>query len=424
VSEEPPVPPAPRGPDSVRRSLSWTLFGELSFAAAQWAALMVIAKLGSAEALGRYSLGLAVATPVIVFANLHLRPIYVVDVRSRWGFADYLGLRSVLLPLAIVVVAIACLVRGWPWQTAAVVMLIGLIHASGSASDLYYARAQRAETMDPIGVSRAVRGLLWIGLLALGLVVFNDDVLALTLVAVAHLVHTLLYDRRKAAGVEITADPTGTRMRPRFDGAALRGLFRTALPMGLAGGLLGLTSNIPAYVLEDTHGLAAVGALAAVLSIRQASGVINMALGNAAIARLAKLSVDDARGFWRLLAKLLALVLVLNGIGVALVALLGGLYLRYGYTPEYEVYLPQLVLASIAAVVLGLANTLSQTLTALSYFRLQLWINLASVLATIGATLWLVPTRGIDGAVEAILAIACLRLVIYIGANLILGPRA
>src|SRR5690606_27476679 len=54
----------PRGPDSVRRSLSWTMFGELGFAASQWLSLMVIAKLGSAEALGRYSLGFAVSTPI------------------------------------------------------------------------------------------------------------------------------------------------------------------------------------------------------------------------------------------------------------------------------------------------------------------------------------------------------------------------
>src|SRR5690606_29272403 len=131
---------------------------------------------------------------------------------------------------------------------------------------------------------------------------------------------------------------------------------------GVAAGLLSLTVSVPTYVLEDRHGVAAVGILAAALSVLQASGVINLALGSAAIARLAKLSIDDARGFWRLLVKLLGLVLALNGAGVIVVVLFGDLYLRYGYTADYEAYLPQLVLASFAAVIVGLANILSQTL--------------------------------------------------------------
>jgi len=412
----------PRGPDSVRRSLSWTMFGELGFAASQWLSLMVIAKLGSPEALGRYSLGFAVSTPIVLLANLHLRPIYVVDVRSRWGFADFLALRTLLLPLALLVIAAVCLIRGWPWQTAAVVLLIGAARVSEGLSDIYYARSQRAERMDPIGISRALRGLWWIGLLALGLVI-ADEIVALALVVAAMLAHTVLYDRRKAAAVVVAGDPTGTSMRPRFRADALRSLIGEALPIGVAAGLLSLTVSVPTYVLEDRHGVAAVGILAAALSVLQASGVINLALGSAAIARLAKLSIDDARGFWRLLVKLLGLVLALNGAGVIVVVLFGDLYLRYGYTADYEAYLPQLVLASFAAVIVGLANILSQTLTALSQFRMQLWINLVVVASTVAVSLWRIPARGLDGAIETFLIIAALRLVIYVAANLIFGPR-
>lgn len=415
--------PGPRKPDSIRRSLSWTLFGELSFAAAQWFSLMVIAKLGSSEALGRYALGLAVATPVVILASLHLRPIYVVDTRSRWGFADFLGLRTLLLPVALLVIAGICLGSGWPWRTTAVVMLVALVRVSEASSDIYYARAQRAETMNPIGISRALRGVWSISLLGLGLALSGDEVLAMSLVAAAMVAHTFSFDRRKAAAVEILGDPSGLDLRPRFDRNTLRSLAREALPMGLAAALLGLSANIPAYVLEQGHGVAAVGILAAVLSIRQASGVINMALGNAAIARLAKLSVNDARGFWRLLAKLVGLVVVLNGAGLVLIAGFGDLYLRYGYGLEYEAYLPQLLLASVAAVIVGVANILSQTLTALSHFRAQLWINAAVVLAAAGLAAWLIPARGIVGAVETFALISCFRLLIYVAANLGLGPR-
>jgi len=402
--------------------MSWTLFGELSFAAGQWFSLMVVAKLGSPEALGRYSLGLAVATPIIIFANLHLRPIYVVDTRARWRFADYLGLRALLLPIALAVTAAVCLVRGWPWQTAAVVALLGLIRVSGSVSDILYARAQRAEKMTSIGISRATRGALWIGLLALGLII-ADEVVALAMVAGALGAHTLIYDLRKAGSYEVEDGEPERGLRPRFDRDALASLTREALPMGLAGGILGLSSNVFAFVLEHEHGLEAVGFFAAILSIRQASGVVNMALGNAAIARLAKLSQTDARGFWRLLVEMLGLVLVLNGAGLVLIVLIGDLFLRYAYTAAYVPYHPQLILGSVAAVIMGLASMLSQTLTALSRFRLQLVLNGLNLVAALGFGLWRIPGGGVGGAVEALVMLASFRCAMYVVANVLVGPR-
>lgn len=419
--------------DSIRRSLSWTLFGEGVFAAAQWFSLMVVAKLGSPEALGRYALGLAVATPVIVLANLHLRGVYVVDVRERWRFEDYLGLRALTIPAALLVTGSICLATGWPWQTAAVVMLLGVVRASGSAADILYARAQRAETMASIGVSRAIRGVLWIGLLALGMA-FADEVVALALSAVALAVFTLVYDLPKAAAIHRREAGDGGEgedggaasrwLRPRFEPERLTTLAWTALPMGLAAGLLGLTGNVPAYVLEHTHGVEEVGYFAAVFSVIQASGVLNMALGNAAVPRLAKLSVEDPGGFWVLLAKLLAVVAVLNGLGVVATLVAGELYLRLAYTDAYVAYLPELIWTAVAAVVVGLANLLSQTLTALSRFWTQLIINAAALVFSIVVAVVLIPDRGVEGAVWALLALAGFRFVLYLVVNVFVGPRA
>jgi len=177
-------------------------------------------------------------------------------------------------------------------------------------------------------------------------------------------------------------------------------------------------------VLELDHGLAEVGFFAAVLSILQASGVVNVALGNAAIPRLAKLAVAEPKNFWKLLAKLLVLTGLLNGLGLVLVLLLGELYLRLAYTPEYVVYQPQLILAAIAAIVLGLANMLSQTLTALGRFRSQLVLNVVALIGSLGLCFLLIPEGGIEGAVWALLGLAIFRLVLYALANVVFGPPA
>jgi O-antigen/teichoic acid export membrane protein len=399
---------------TVAHSLSWTLLGELGFAAGQWLALVALAKLATPEALGRYSLGLAVATPVIVLCNLHLRPVWVVDVEGRTRFEHVFALRLLALPLALAITAGVVLVRGWGFETAAVIMLLGVVRAAGSLSDICYARAQRAEHMDTIGISRLTRGVLWLGALCLGLVL-GDELLAVGLVAAVLVLHTLVYD--------LPAARRHGELRPRFDGPQLRRVLVLALPMGLAGGVLGVSANVPAYVLEAEADLAAVGFFAAVLSIQQASGVLNMALGNAAIPRLAKLAHGDARGFWRLLLRLLGLVALLNGVGVALVVVFGELYLRLAFEPQYAEYLPELIVASLAALVVGLANMLSQTLTSLSQFRLQLGLNLLALVFS-GVSAWLlIGAWGLRGAIWSLVALAGFRFVIYVAAVAWAGPR-
>ena len=57
---------------------------------------------------------------------------------------------------------------------------------------------------------------------------------------------------------------------------------RTA-PIGIAGGLLGLSVNMPAYLLEAWGGVTEVGRYAAIFSVFYISGVLNAALGGAAI---------------------------------------------------------------------------------------------------------------------------------------------
>ena len=42
---------------------------------------MALAKLGSSFMIGQFSLGLAIATPVLMFTNLHLRAVQATDAR-------------------------------------------------------------------------------------------------------------------------------------------------------------------------------------------------------------------------------------------------------------------------------------------------------------------------------------------------------
>ena len=51
------------------------------YAACQWGAIVALARLGNAFMIGQFSLGLALATPVLMFTNLHLRAVQATDAR-------------------------------------------------------------------------------------------------------------------------------------------------------------------------------------------------------------------------------------------------------------------------------------------------------------------------------------------------------
>src|SRR2546425_157717 len=68
-------------PRSLRANFSWTLAGNVVYAACQWGMLIVLARLGSPTMLGQFALGLAVTTPVIIFANLQLRAVQTTDAK-------------------------------------------------------------------------------------------------------------------------------------------------------------------------------------------------------------------------------------------------------------------------------------------------------------------------------------------------------
>lgn len=387
--------------------LSWTLLGEVGFAAAQFGLLIVFARMGSEAALGRYALGLAIATPLFVLTSLHLRPTYVVEDDARHTFADYLGLRLVGAPLACGLAVVWSVAAGHAPETTLVVALVALTRLSEMVADICHAAALREEQMKRVGISRAARGAILIGGVTLALALGRSEVTALGVAAVGAALLTVVYDLGTARRF--------ASLRPRFDGARMRSLALLAAPVGLAGGLLGLTMNTPTYVLErvDVGGVEVVGRYAAVISVVFISGVLNAAMGSAAVPRLARLYPTDRSAFRALLRRVVAVVALAGLCILGGCWLLGEQYLAIAYGPGYAALADELLYAGVIVVGAGVANLLSQTLVSMRRFRLQFIINALTFVGGGAASFALIPDVGIRGALWALGAITVVRLVIY-----------
>lgn len=401
---------------SLRANFSWTFVSLLVYAACQWGMLVVLAKFGSPEMVGQFTLGLSVAAPVISLGSLQLRNVQATDAKREYGFGDYLGLRLTMMLLStLAIVAIAAL-SGYRGATAAVVLLVGLAKVFEAISDIFYGLLQRHERMDRIAISIMIKGILSLVVLA-GAVALTGSVLWGTAgLAAVWGVLLLFYDVRNGALVLRAARRHGagadeTMLRPRWRPRALLGLAWLALPLGLVQMLISLNVNLPRYFVEHSLGGYELGIFAAIAYIERAGLTIVSALGDAASPRLAHLyAAGDGRGFRALLRNIVLVGVALGVAGVLAALIAGRQILTLLYRAEYA--RPDLFVGVMIAVGISYVGWfLGYGMTAARYFRAQLPLFAVVTAVEALACLRLVPAQGLRGAVTALVVAAVVQIV-------------
>jgi O-antigen/teichoic acid export membrane protein len=420
---------------TLRQNFSWTFVGNIVYAASQWGILVVLAKLGSPEMVGQFTLGLAVTAPVILFCNLQLRQIQTTDVKQQYSFGDYLGLRLISTGLALLTIAIITIKAGYRWETSLVILVIGLSKVLESISDIFHGLFQYHERMDRIAISLMIKGPL--SLLALGIGVFlSGNVLGgaigLTIVwalilifydlpsGISILKSLVLAPAHRQEEEQITAHQPSThhrpQLRPRFHLPDLRNLVGLSLPLGFVMMLISLNTNIPRYFIESYQGERELGIFSALSYLMVAGGIVVNALGQSASPRLAKYyAAGNRRDFRNLLFKTVLIGALLGGISILIAAIAGQEILTILYRPEYAQQLYLFVLLMMAAGAGYVASFLGYGMTAAQYFRVQmpLFIIVTGISAIV--CWWLVPSQGLIGAAIAMIVGAVVQAVFSLG---------
>ncbi len=391
-------------PLSLRANFSWTFAGNVVYAASQWAMLVVLAKLGTPEMVGQFSLGLAVTAPIMLFANLQLRAVQATDARREYRFGDYLGLRLITTLLALLAIAAVAALSGYAAATVAVILMIGLAKAFESISDIFYGLMQQRERMDRIARSMMIKGALSLALLGLGVWLTGSVLWGAAGLAAAWAALLLTYDLRSARLI-LPASPDEPALRPRRDAPTLRRLAWLALPLGITMMLISLNTNIPRYVMEGAWGERTLGLYAAMAYLIVAGTTVVSALGQSASPRLAQYyAAGNLPAFRRLLLRLVGIGAALGLAGVIVAAVAGKEILTLIYTPEYAENADVFVWIVVAAGIAFVASFLGYGMTAARYFKAQAPLFLFVVAVTTLASLWLIPSNGMYGAVAALMA--------------------
>jgi O-antigen/teichoic acid export membrane protein len=399
--------PAPRAV-SLRRNFAWTFAGNVVYAACQWGMLVVLAKCGDAEMVGRFSLALSITAPIFLFAGLNTRALQASDAKSDFAFRDYFTLRLIMVGLGLAATFAWAGFAQLDGVMTSVLILVGIAKAVESIADVGYGALQHQERMQPIAVSMILKGLLSLAVLAVGVTTSGLPAGAFGLAA-AWSALWLAYDLPQTAHALARSIPQ--TIRPQSEPRTLGRLFRLALPLGIVLFLLSLTTSLPRFFVERERGYAELGVFVALSYLMIAGTTVVNALGQSATPRLSRhFAKGERREFLALLTKLLAIgtVLGLGGLGVA--AVMGRPLLSILYRPEYGEHAELFLWLMAAAALQYLGSFLGYAITAARVIGAQVWLFTAVCGTTaLGCWLW-TPAYGAIGAAWALILAGIVQL--------------
>lgn len=408
---------------AVRPSLKinslWTLLGNVVNAGSQSAYLIVIAKLGSPDLVGKFAFALALVTPVFMFTNLHLRSIQATDAKGDFRFVDYLGLRIIMTSLALFIIFIIVLCSKYQMDLVLLLGCIGVAKAIESISDTVYGLFQRHENMKIIASSMMIKGPLSLIVLSVLLITSGNIVLASLGIAVSWLSVCVLYDLNYGfklirSNNKLTNGDNGKPYNT-WNGVELYKLFLVSFPMGVVMFLDSLYINIPRYFIEHLLGTIELGYFAALASLSMAGTTVVSAVGRTISPRLATYySTHMFHEFKSLLRRIILLSVIIGIFGILIAMLIGDTLLSIIFTPEYATYLPVFVLLMIAVMFLCITNFLGCAVTAMRLFKVQVPIHILNLLVTTMISVWTIKQFGLIGATFAILAGAVVMSLCYL----------
>ena len=351
------------------------------YAICQWGMIVALAKLGSSSMIGQFSLGLAIATPVLMFTNLHLRAVQASDAKRLYSFGEYLQLRSFMTLGAIaVIVGIVCF-EHYERQTTMVILAVALAKGIESLSDIHYGLFQLNDRLDQAGASMMLRGAFSVVALSAGLYLTRDIFWACVGLALVWLAALLLFDfrrgRRFVALSEKFQQPSSWKAswQPEYRAKGFRrqwNLMRLALPLGLVTTMASINLNMPRYFIESRMGVHQLGIFSALAYATVAITLVSDSLGQCAIPRMSRLyAAGQLAEFRSALLQLSSIGGALGLAGLAVARIIGTRLLTMFYSREYAAASRVFIVLMIATAIHCVGGVLTSGIMSARCFRIQ-----------------------------------------------------
>ncbi|WP_424934302.1 lipopolysaccharide biosynthesis protein [Amaricoccus macauensis] len=366
----------PRGEGRVRmrKLVSWGLVGQISYVISQFILLMALARFASVEEVGRFGFASAIIIPVFFFFNLGLRVNQATDVAHRFSFNEFVYIRTIATALGCLVILIIAFTVLDP-ATRLITLVFGAAKAAETFSDFFYGVFQRAERLDYVARSLAVRGFGSAVLFTIILAGTGSTGLAFLANLAVWVVVAIFVDYLPARRIAVRDGDIGP-VRKDY----VRELVRSSLPLGVNQLLSGLQGNLPRYIIGWMIGIAALGQFTVVSYAMQAVMTVTNAVGQSISARLAHyVASGNRRAYMKFFHVFLLFVTVAGVAGTLLSYVIGDWLIEFVFGSNYAGLGLIFALCILASVLRACVIILQSGLFAFRDFHLNMILRCFSI---------------------------------------------
>jgi O-antigen/teichoic acid export membrane protein len=185
----------------------------------------------------------------------------------------------------------------------------------------------------------------------------------------------------------------GIRISPEMKALAIK-----SLPLGVAGSLVSLNSNLPRYLVDKLLTSEDLGIYIGISYFMVGAATVTVAIKQAVISRLAKYWHTNRQLFYKFIFQLNALVFIVGGSSIFITFIFGDEILNLIYGKAFEGNRVLIALMFSAASFMAIYSFFNASLTIIRALKIQALISLISILFSFGFGYYLIPKMGLIGA--------------------------
>jgi O-antigen/teichoic acid export membrane protein len=378
-----------------RYKLSWSLGGNIIYALSQWAIVTILARFGSLEELGLYSLGLAITAPIVLFFNFQLKVVFATDSLNEYNFSQYLGARISHLTIAFLIIIIVAFLYTNNLYTITIIILIGLVKYFEALSDICMGLYQKKDRIDLIGKSQFFKGIYSIIFVGTIYILTSNLIISVFGLLIVMVLRFFLNDIKylKRYG----------NIKPVFDTSAIN-LAKISYPLGITALIVSLNTNIPRYLLDHFSGIEEVGVFSALYYIIIAGNMLITPISQLAAPRISKsFRNENSSKFVKINTHLSILVMIVFVFILIPVIFKGDIILSIIYGSKYSIYSNTFLIISISLFFGFIGAIQNVSIIAARELKYQSIIGIIVTSITFITSYYLIKLYGVQGAAYSLL---------------------
>jgi O-antigen/teichoic acid export membrane protein len=399
--------------NSLRANFLWAFWGNAVNGLCQWGILIVLARLGVPETVGKFTLGLAITAPIMMLAHLDTGKLQATDSKDEFLFQHYYGLVLLNTIIALLVITVLIFLLGYRGETAIIIFLVALFKAAENISFVFYGLFQQREKMKYVASSLFIKAPVSLAVIAIVLKITGSLMISVLCFSFVWIITIFLYDMKAAQNtlkskregndkLFIASENNAHLLQPVFSKAHLISLTALALPLGISLTISSLSVNLPRYFIEHNIGLYELGIFSAISYLTVIGGRFIVTLSQSLSPRLAIYYANNNHAqFISLLKKQCFIVLAIGLSGILLAFFFGRPFLNLLYGQVYAGYTNLFFWVMVYAAIEYLSSLLRNVLIIARLTRTEMIYRLLSLVGLVIMCIMLIPRLALLGAVYA-----------------------